>query len=45
MNIPKYLIEHICKMSDTARKLKAMNTQLNKYLDKLSNIIREGNKE
>lgn len=35
MKIPKYLIEHICKMSDTARKLQVMNTQLNGYLDKL----------
>jgi hypothetical protein len=35
MKIPKYLINHICEMSDTARKLQVMNNELNTYLDKL----------
>jgi hypothetical protein len=35
MKIPKYLINHIYKMSDTARKLQIMNNELNTYLDKL----------
>ena len=35
MKVPKYLIEHICKMSSTARKLQKMNIKLNEYLDKL----------
>lgn len=35
MKIPKYIVEHICKMSDQARKLQVMNNKLNTYLDKL----------
>ena len=35
MKIPKYLIEHIYKMLDMARKLQVMNNKLNTYLDKL----------
>ena len=35
MKIPKYLVEHIYKMSDQARKLQHMNIKLNEYLDKL----------
>ena len=35
MKIPKYLVEHIYKISDTARKLQVMNNELNIYLDKL----------
>lgn len=35
MKIPKYLKEHISKMSKTARKLQYMNVRLNEYLDKL----------
>ena len=35
MKIPKYIKEHIRKMSDLARKQQVMNNQLTDYLDKL----------
>lgn len=35
MKIPKYVKEHIRKMSDLARKQQIMNNQLNSYLEKL----------
>ena len=35
MKIPKYVKDHIRKMSDLARKQQIMNNQLNTYLEKL----------
>lgn len=35
MRIPKYVKEHIRKMSDLARKQQIMNNQLTTYLEKL----------
>lgn len=35
MKIPKYVKEHIRKMSDLARKQQIMNNQLTTYLEKL----------
>jgi hypothetical protein len=35
MKIPKYVKDHIRKMSDLARKQKIMNNQLTTYLEKL----------
>ena len=35
MKIPKYVKEHIRKMSDLARKQQIMNNQLTDYLEKL----------